>query len=160
MGTVIKLGILAAIVGGVIYAVHFAKNAASALSLSVIGYSNPSLNNWILTVPIVVRFTNPTPVPINLDNVLADLYVKKSSQWIKAGNVNQPLAIPSGVSDQVVTAKVSLTTLFGGNLFQTIAGIASVIKNKMVSVRTDITATYGLLTLPQQSFTSDLPLNV
>lgn len=158
LGTIIKLSIGAVIVGLGFLAYRASKFALANFDFKIVGYGKPTISNLRLTVPIVIKFTNPTPIPISLDQVLADIYINKNGQYVKAAQINQPINIPAGTTNQNIFPVIDLNSIFGGNVLDTINSIASVMKTKVVNVRTDVTTIFKGIALPRQTFIQDVPL--
>lgn len=155
MNTVLKLGLFAAI-GLLVWGVA---KAVDKFTVELISFGKPSLRNYALTVPLVIRFNNPTPVPVSIDRFFADIFVKKGDQFVKAGVLNQPLDIPGGVSDGVLFPVINLDTIFGGNFLNTASFVAELLRQKIVTVRVDYTPIIQGVALPVQSFTDTVDLS-
>jgi len=155
MSTVVKLGIAAAFAGLVYLGWNKGKALISAFTFDISKYGVPQIKNSILYVPVYVHFKNPSTIPLNIDQLYADIFLFKGNQFQKVGQVSQPLTIPPGESDQVIMPMVKLSDLFGGNIFSTLQNIFA---TRKVSIRTDVTITYAGVTLPTQSFTNDIDL--
>lgn len=151
MGTALRIALVATILGGAYWLFNQAKQA---FSLSIVRYGSPHINGASVTLPITIRFNNPTPFPINLDSLHADIFLQKYGQWVRAGVVDQPISIQSGISDGVITPKIDLGVVLGGGIPVLLSMITSALSTKSLSVRADVTARYGSLILPTQSFTS------
>ncbi len=119
-------------------------------TFDIIGYGKPSLSNYVLSVPLSIRFKNPTPFKINVDNLLAEIFVLKGNEYVKAATINQPIIIESGESTQVITPSIDIKSIFAGNIADTLAAVANIIAGKKVFIRTDITITYKGVTIPKQ----------
>ncbi len=158
MSTIVKLSIGAAIIGIGILAYRAAKFAIANFDFKIVGYGKPTISNARVTIPIQIQFSNPTPIPITIDQLMADIFIKKNNSYIKAATVNQPLTIVPGKSVQNIYPVVDLNTIFGGNLIDTISSISSILQAKIVNVRTDVTTIFKGIALPKQSFTQDMPL--
>lgn len=131
---------------------------AAKFAVDIEGYGVPRLKGWVITVPVILRFNNPSPVPITVTRLLATTSVLKNGQWIQAGHLDQPVNIPSGVSNQTFSASVDLQSIFGGNILNTFTAITDALKSKSVRLRTDVTAYYGDVSLPVQSFENEITL--
>lgn len=156
MSSVWKLGVVAALVGLVVWGSQKAKAAVAGFSFDIVGYGLPTLKGLMLTVPLQVQFQNPSPFPINIDNLLADLYVLKGDQYVKAGRVSQAVRIGAGKSEQTVYPTIDLAALFGGNILSTISAIRDALNMRTIKTRADVTVTYGHLTIGPKTFTDEL----
>jgi len=158
LGTLLKLSIGAAVIGLGFLAYRASKFALANFDFKIVGYGKPIVSNLSVTIPIVIKFTNPTPIPISLDQVLADIYIKKNGAYVKAAQINQPVNIPAGVSNQNIFPVIDLNSIFGGNILDTINSITSTIQSRILNIRTDVTILYKGIAFPRQSFIQDLPL--
>lgn len=156
MSSVLKLGIVAALVGLVVWGSQKAKAAVAGFSFDVVGYGFPALKGLQLTVPLQIQFNNPTPFPINIDHLLTDFYVLKGTQYVKAGRVSQAVRIGPGTSEQTIYPTLDLASLFGGPVVDTISALREVLNNRTLQIRADVTATYGYVTVGPKSFTDQL----
>lgn len=126
--------------------------------VEIAGYGTPKISNLSITVPLVIKFKNPTPIPIYADKVLAEIYVKKNNTFVKAATVNQALTINPGTSTQNVFPVIDIKNLFGGNVFDTFTSITSALNSKNITVKADVTVLYKGIALPTQTLTEELPL--
>lgn len=149
---------MAALVGLVVWGTKQAKNAIAGFSFEIAGYGRPTLKNYMLTIPLQVRFDNPTPFPINIDNLIADVYVLKNDQYVRSARVSQAVSLAPGISEQTIYPTLDLASLFGGNVLNTLTALRSVIEQKVLKIKADVTATYGNITLPTQTFIQDVAL--
>jgi hypothetical protein len=138
------------------WAVNAVKKAANAFSLDIVGYGMPRMSGFILTVPLQVKFTNPTSIPLKVDQLVADVYVLKGTQFVQAAQINQPVSVPAGDTVQTIIANLDLRAIFGGNLIDTAQFISQIISAKVLSIRTTVTAYYSGISLPAQTFTNEL----
>ena len=159
LNTILKLGLGAGILGTLFWGASAIKKAAAKFSFEIVGFGTPKLSNFLLTVPLTVRFKNQTSVPVYADRVLAEFYINKSGQYVYAGYIDQPVNIPAQVSDQQLNPTLDLKSVFGGNLTNTIMFINQAIATRQIQVRTDVTISYGNVSLPKQSFNETLPLS-
>lgn len=142
-----------------VWGVKEVKKKLANFSFEVVGYGKPSLSGNLLTVPLKVRFNNPTPLPINIDNLLANIYLLKNNQFVYAAQVNQPVSMPTGIGETMLYPVIDIKSLFGGDLISTLTFINSTLNTtKKLTVRTDVTTTYKGVPLPSQSFTNTIDL--
>lgn len=151
MGTIVKIGVVSAAIGLVIWLANYARQAAAAFSYSIARYGSPSLNGSRLQVPITIKFNNSTPLPINVDNLHADIYLDKNGTWTKTGVIDQPLSVPPGTSEQTLITMVDTSQLVG-SIASLISLVNSALTSKSISLRTDLTVNYAGVSLPTQSF--------
>jgi hypothetical protein len=147
--------------GAIALLVWGAKAAQKTLSdfrFDIVGYGKPTINGWNLTVPLQIKYKNPTPLPINVDQLIGDIYLNKNGTFVLAAKVNQPVTLDPGTSLQWLYPALDLQAVFGGSLANTILAIQEVINRKTLTIRSDITAVYGGITLPMQSITNEIDL--
>lgn len=156
LNTITKLGIGAGLIGLLYLGAKAAKNAIANFSFNITGYRTPKLSGTKLTIPLEVTFTNPTPLPINIDKLVADIYMDKNGSWVKAAQIAQPVAIAPGTSMQVISPVVDLKSILSGNLIDNINALDTLVNTRKVKVRGDVTAVYQGVTLPSQSFTNEI----
>jgi len=149
--------IFGVIAAGGVYAYTYLKKAAATFSVKVVGYGKPTIAGPVITIPFVVALHNPSPVPVNVDWVRADLYMMKGGQWVPAARVDQPLSVASGDSRVTIAASANLSNIFGGNVAYTVTAIAEALSNKL-QIRIDLTARYSGVQVPTQTFTQTLQI--
>lgn len=132
MKTIVKIGIIAGLAYLVVWGIGAAKTAASKFHFDITGYGKPSMSNWVLTVPITVTINNPTPLPVNADRVVADLYILKGNQWVPAAHLDQAVTVPPGETQQIFNANANIASIFGGNVFSTLSALLAAYNNKRV----------------------------
>lgn len=159
MNTLTKIGIAGAIIGLVVWGAKAAQRTLSDFQFDVVGYGKPSLIGSLLTVPLQMRYKNPTPLPISVDRLTADIFLLKNNQFIQAANINQPVSIPPGESNQWVYPTLNLQNIFGGDLTTTLVAIQQILASKKLTIRTDAIAEYKGITLPKQSFTNQVDIS-
>ncbi len=157
MNSLLKYGLFAGIVVAGVWVWDLAKKAATQFSVRIVAYGTPAMSSWILTVPLVFEIRNPSPVSVNIDRAIADLYIMKGSQWVAAGHVDQPLRVPAGQSRQIVNAQANLIKIFGGNILSTLETFGAAINNQL-KIKVDVTPIYAGITLPTQSFTDTVSI--
>lgn len=158
MNTILKLGVFSAI-GLLVWGfLSGARNAIANFTVDIIAYGKPTLRNYALTIPLKLRFNNPTPVPISIERLVADIYVLKNDTFVKGATINQPLQIPSGVSDQLIYPAVNLEQIFGGNVLLTAQFVTNLLNTKQITIRVDYTPIIQGVALPVQTYTDTLPI--
>jgi hypothetical protein len=158
LNTIVKVAVGASVIGLVFLAYRYVKNAMANFDVEIAGYGTPKISNLSVTIPLVVKFKNPTPIPINADKVLAEIYIKKNNAFVKAATVNQALTIQPGTSTQNIFPVIDLKSIFGGNVFDTFTSVTSMISSKKIIVKADVTVLYKGIALPTQTLIEELPL--
>lgn len=145
-----------AILAGAALGVKYISNLLKAFRFKVVGYGIPTFQNWILKLPVTVRFTNPTAITINADNVIVDVYMKNSAgNYIHIGHVDeQGLSLAPGDTDQTMVPVLNLQAVTGA----VINSWADLIGGRTASIRTDVTVTYKGVTLPTQEYEDTVKL--
>lgn len=145
-----------AIIALVWWGAKYLQNAAKNFQFDVTGYGRPQIQSTFLTVPLLVKFTNPTPIPVSVDNFRADIYLNKNGTYVPAGFVAQALTVPPGTTEQWINPSVDLKAIFGGDMVGTGIFLAQLLAKKAIDIRTDISVVFAGITLPKQSFTNNL----
>jgi hypothetical protein len=153
--TIVKFGIGAGVIALLVWgSKDRLKKLLSDFQIDITGYGKPTLNGPVLTVPLQLKFTNPTPLPITLDSFVADVYLEKNGQFIPAAKINQPISIQPGVTTQWLLPAVDLQKIFGGSLLNTLTAAQQIIVTKKFKIRSDVSAVYHGVPIPDQSFTN------
>lgn len=156
MTGLMKTVLIVAGAGALIWAYKYAQEAFADFAYKIVGYGIPSIDaNYRLTLPVKIRFNNPTPVTIEVDNVLIDVYLLKQEVFEHVGRVSTPITLEPGTSTKDVAPVINLQSIFGG-LMQT---VSNALKTKALTLRTDVTVTYKGFTLPLQSSTDNISLS-
>jgi hypothetical protein len=155
LSTGVKVGIGVALLAGlVVWGTRTAKKAITdfteKLTFDIIGFLKPTLRNFVLTVPVQIKFNNPSSLAINLDNITVDLYVLKNNTYVKAVRVSQALLIPIGISVKEVYPEINLKSIFGGDITDTIYAFANALTMKFITVKAEVNITYNGVNLPTQ----------
>ncbi|MGL6121679.1 MAG: hypothetical protein ACRC1W_01320 [Shewanella sp.] len=158
LNTITKLGIAAGVIALVVWGAKAAQKTLSAFQFDIVGYGKPSLLGTMLTVPFQIRYKNPTPLPISVDQLTADIYLNKNGTFVQAARVNQPVTLQPGESTQWLSPTLNLENVFGGNFLNTLAAIQHVLLSKKLTIRTDAIAVFKGVALPSQSFTNTIDL--
>lgn len=159
LSTIVKVAVGASVIGLVFLAYRYVKNAMANFDVEITGYGTPKVSNLSVTVPLIVKFKNPTPIPIKADKVLAEVYIQKNNQFVKAATVNQALTIQPGKSTQNIFPVIDLKSIFGGNILNTATSVISMLNSKKILVKADVTVLYKGIALPTQTITEELPLS-
>ena len=153
-----KIGIAAAVIALLVWGSNVARKTLSLFQFDIVGYGKPTLAGQLLTVPLQIRYKNPTPLPINVDRLSADIYLDKNGTFVKAATVDQPVTLQPGESIQWLMPVLNLQNVFGGNFLNTLAAMQQILQSKKLTIRTDAIAVYKGVAVPQQSFTNEIDL--
>jgi hypothetical protein len=126
-----------------------ANSLKRAFTVRVKAYGLPHLSNFVLQVPITFEFNNPTPIGLKVDRLIADFYILKAGVYQPVGRVDQPVTLPAGTSEQILSPALDLRKLIGGDV---IATVNEILQNKSLQLRIDVTALYGGILLPKQTY--------
>lgn len=147
LGGLFKVGILALAVAGGYYLYSEAKNRVG-FKIKGYGIPVPGQNLQVL-LPVKIQFNNPTPVAINSDRLVVDVYVMANNFWAQVAHLDQPVAIPPGSNVIEVRPLLNLD-----NIITNIADVvSSFLDTRSISVRTDVTASFAGVQFPTQQFT-------
>lgn len=132
------------------FAWKFISEKLNEFRFKVVGYGIPNFNNWVLKLPVLVQFNNPTGMVISADQVIVDVYIKDASgQFSHIGQVNQPISLSPGKTTQTVVPTMNLSAI-GGTLSSTWKDIIS---TRSATIRTDLSVIFQGLKLPAQKYT-------
>lgn len=159
MNTFTKVGIAGVIIGLVMWGAKAAQKTLSAFQFDVVGYGRPTLTGAMLTVPLQLRFKNPTSLPILIDRLYADVYLLKNNEFVQAARVNDPVNIPPGESNQWAYPVINIQNIFGGDVIATLTAVQQILASKKLTVRTKAIAVYKGITLPEQTFTNQIDIS-
>lgn len=159
MNNLLKIGIVGGIVALLVWGSEQAKKMLGAFSFDVVGYGKPSLRSMFLTVPLQIKFKNPTPVPINIDRLIGDVYLEKNGQFVPAAKVDTPVSMPPGTTTQWIMPEANLQNIFGGNLLNTLTAAQQIMQTKKFKIRSDVTVYYKGIALPMQSITNEIDIS-
>lgn len=153
MKTAAKIGIGVLFIAGAVWVAHKVKSLAAQFRADIAGYGTPTVNSYLeVTLPIKVRFNNPTAMSIEASQVWADIYLWKTDRFEKVGQVAQSLSLTPGESEQTLLPVISLNQVFGGFLDT----LKSTIKSKALKVRTDLTIHAAGFSFPTQTFINEI----
>lgn len=159
MNTILKIGIVGGAVAALVWGSKEAKKVLGKFSFDVVGYSKPTLNGLVLTVPLQIVFKNPTPLPIQVDRLYADVYLEKNGQFVPAAKLDTPVTIQPGTTTDWIMPTADLQQIFGGSLLNTLTAAQQIYATKQFKIRSDITVVYMGVTLPQQSITNTIDIS-
>lgn len=129
--------------------------SSKQFSFDVKGYGTPSWRgSSSVMIPLSVRFNNPAPASLPLDKVQAQFFLQRPDGWHQVGTLDQPLTLPPGSSDQLLTPVVDLSLLLGGSF-------TSILSNALMgglNIRTDLTITAKGIQLPTRTYYKTLSL--
>jgi hypothetical protein len=135
------------------------KKLLNKFSFDVVGYAKPTLNGLVLTVPLQIRFTNPTPLPIQVDRLHADVFLEKNGQFVPAAKLDTPVTIQPGITTDWIMPAADLQAIFGGSLLNTLTAAQQIYATKKFNIRSDITVVFKGVTLPMQSITNTIDIS-
>lgn len=158
LNSLLKISIVGGVIALLVWGTKAAQNALAQFAYEIAGYGKPKLSGYQLTIPIQIRFNNPTPLSINADQLIADIYLLKNNAYVIAARVNQPVSVPAGISVQTVSPVVDIKSIFSGNLLDTLKFVQQTVAGKTVGVKVDVTVVYQGVTLPKQTFEQNVPL--
>lgn len=158
MSTFFKLGLVAGVVGLLVWGAKAAEDAIKSFKFDVVGYGKPTFKGMVVTVPLEIKFSNPTPVPIHVDRLIADVYLDKNGSWALAAKLNEVVNIVPGTSSQWIFPTADLASILGGSLINTLTTAQQMYTNKKMRIRSDVTVIYKGVALPQQSFINEISL--
>jgi len=150
MKNLLVIGAFGLIIGLGAWAYRTGQKLANDFSFKALGFGKPSISKGYLTVPVLVELNNPTPLAVNLDALLIDLYLQKGNDWVKAATVNQALQAPAGISQQALFPIINLKQIFGGDLLNTLQTLQQSLSNRSVTIKAEITGRYAGITIPKQ----------
>lgn len=158
MNSLTKVGIAAGAVALLVWGYKASKKAIGDFTFEVVGWGKPTLSGTNLTVPLQIKYNNPTPLPINVDRIQGDIYLLKGGTFVKAAVVDQPVSLQPGVSLQWINPVLNLKNVFGGDALSTLVAMTDMWRTRKMTLRSDVGATYGAITIPKQSFTNVIDL--
>lgn len=138
-------------------AYQWARKAFADFAYKIVGYGVPQFNSttWQLTLPVHLQFNNPTPLALNVDEVLIDVYLVKGIEHSLIGFVSEKIvSLPPGQTERVIIARLNLGTLASG----IIDAFEDIVRSKRITLRTVVNITYKGVELPTQSSTDTLSL--
>lgn len=149
MSEAVKFGLFIA-TGGILF---WLVNQSQKVNYNIQGYGTPSLDfkTWQLALPVKVKFTNPTPAPIAIDEIQGTVTLFKNNKYEPVGRIiPQPLVIQPGTNTVSIITVLELKKFFeGGNLISNALNIAQA---RQLRLRTDLKARYATIELPVQTF--------
>jgi len=158
LSTGVKIAIGAVTVGALIFGIKKFIDSTSGFDFEPVRYGLPSVKGSVVILPVVVRFNNPTPLDINLNQFLANIFYLKDKTFQQVARINQRLSVPKGVSEQVFLVDISLSDIFSGGAFWT--SLINTLTTKQITIRADVTANYGGIAISPKPFIQqiDIPL--
>lgn len=159
MNTLLKIGMVGGAAALLAWGSKEGKKLLNKFSFDVVGYAKPTLNGLVLTVPLQIRFTNPTPLPIQVDRLHADVYLEKNGQFVPAAKLDAPVTIQPGTTTDWIMPAADLQAIFGGSLLNTLTAAQQIYATKKFKIRSDITVVFKGVTLPMQSITNTIDIS-
>lgn len=149
----LKIGIGAALFAGIIYLATRSSALVKEFAFRVAGFGLPSLNGWLLSVPVVIEFNNFIGLPLNVDKVSGILSVWIGAKWVQVATFSQPVTILPGEQTITVNTVIDLKKFAAANL----ANVAlTIMQTRKVFLRAEINAQYGMLNIPSEPFEKEL----
>ena len=137
-----------------------AKQALAKFTYEIAGFGKPSISNYQLSLPVQIRFGNPTSLSITADQLIAYIYIIKNNSYVIGARIDQkPVTIAAGTSVQPFVVKVDLKSIFGGNVFNTLDFVQKTIASKSIPIRADVVVVYQGISLPKQTFEQTVPIS-
>lgn len=153
MSAALKLGIGAALIAGIFYLASRSTSLVKEFAFRITGFGIPSLNQFLLTVPITVSFDNFIGLPLKIDRLSGVLSVWIGDQWAQVATFSQPVTIQPGKQTVTVSTTVDLKKFATTNL-ATVA--LNIMQTRKVFVRSEINAQYGMFNIPSEPFEKEL----
>ena len=141
MSNFVKIVAVTAIIGAGMYLADKFYLAKNTFSVKLKSFGLPQVTGAIVTLPLDLEFNNTTGLTISIPDFLADIYIKKSGQWIRAGVLAQPIQLPAGTSVQRITPSANLRTIFGGNVINTTSSILESLRARAIEIKVLATGT-------------------
>jgi hypothetical protein len=153
MNTTLKVFTGAAVVGLLLWGYKVARDAFAEFAYKIVGYGVPLFNTATLqlSVPVQIRFNNPTPLAITADEILINVFMVKGTELIYLAELYEHnVTLPPGQSVKEVTPHMNLAGLLN-SLTDT---VQTVIRERQITLRTEIMAVYQGIGLPTHSATN------
>ncbi len=143
--------LIAGVIGAAGVMAYLIGNAAKNFAYKITGYGTPGLNTttWQLSLPIKVSYNNPTPVPINVDNLTTTILLFKGNAYEQVGSINQAVTIPPGSSTATIGVQIDLKKFITGNILATALNI---LQTRKVQLRTESRLQYGSIVVNTEPF--------
>lgn len=152
-GSALKIGIGATLIAALVYLATRSSAIVNEFAFRITGFGVPSLNGFLLKVPVVLEFNNFIGLPLNVDKVTGTLSVWIGSQWSQVASFSQPVTIQPGKQTLTVETTIDLKKFAAANL----ASVAlTIMQTRKVFLRSDISVQYGLLNIPTEPFQKEL----
>src|SRR6185503_1883614 len=114
----------------------------------VVRYGLPDYKDWILKLPITIKFTNPLPVPVSADKITIDLYLVNQGEKTDVGTVNDQVTLPPGSTEETVVPELDL-----GSLISSVTDSwEHILSSRRVTILTEVRAVYKGFRLPTQRY--------
>jgi len=137
----VKIVTVTAIIGAGIYLTDKFYRAANAFGVKLKSFGLPIVSATTVTLPLDLEFNNTTGLTISIPDFLADIYVKKNGQWIRAGVLSQAIQLAPGISQKRINPSANLRTILGGDLFQTANSILESLRARAIEIKVLATGT-------------------
>jgi hypothetical protein len=134
-----------------------ARKAAANFALKVTGYGTPRFSGaYSLVIPVNLQVNNPTPLPVNIDSMNAEVYLLKSGTWLPVGfvNVTTPVLVAPGKTTHAISPVLNLQNI--GTI--SMAELKNIFATGELKLRTVISARYGALNIKPAPFESKIDI--
>lgn len=151
--SLLKVGILASVAGLILYAASQSEKLVNEFAFRITGFGVPSLNGFLLTVPVLIEFNNFIGLPLNIDKVSGVLSIWIGQQWAQVASFSQPVTIQPGKQNLTIETTIDLKKFAAANL-ATVA--MTIMQTRKVFLRSEISVQYGMLNIPTEPFQKEL----
>lgn len=141
MPSAVKIVAFTAIIGAGMYMVNKFYRAANAFGVKLKSIGIPKLNGTVVTIPLQLDFDNTTGITISIPDFLADIYIRKNGQWLRAGVLAQAIVLAPGTSTKEILPSVNLRTVFGGDITATANTILKALQARSIEIKVLATGT-------------------
>jgi len=157
MNTWAKVGIAAAVLGGVAYAIFAgAKSIVEGITYKVTKFGIPQVSGTTITIPITMRLSNASIVPIPVEQIQLDLSYRQNGVYISAGHlVHAGFDLNPG--DQEVTLYPTLDVK--ALLTNVVDTLKTALTRQALSIKTDVLITIKGITATDTLY-NDVPVNL
>jgi len=150
----LKGGLILGTIAGIGFAISKGAKKLGNVSYSIQGFGIPSFSGTVITVPVIIEFNNPTPVPISIDRLQIVMSYMQASGYAQAGSLDQAnINLPGGKSSNTFYPKMDVKALFS-NVLNT---LTTALKNKALKIKADVTITKAGLSV-NSTLTKDITI--
>lgn len=154
MNKAAKYGLIIGTLALVGYAISQGAKKLGALNYSIKGFGLPTLAGTEVTLPVIIHFSNPSPVSVTISRIQIMMSYLQGANWIQAGSLDESnFTLQSGDSDVTVYPKLDLKALFS-NIIST---LTTALFNKAIKIKADVTITMAGISA-SHSLTKDIKI--